>query len=70
MIDRETTGDESPPRAAHRDGPFGFALLNGLGVFDKHVYGGTVDPAEVARRRRRNRAARVSRRVNRMRARS
>lgn len=35
-----------------------------------HIYGGTVAPAVVARRRAANKVARRSRRVNRMRARS
>lgn len=34
-----------------------------------HIYQGTVDPAVVAHRRRRNRAARRSRRINRLAAR-
>jgi hypothetical protein len=31
----------------------------------RNLYGGTVDPAEIADRRRRNRAARAARRINR-----
>lgn len=31
-----------------------------------HVYGGTVDPVTIAHRRRRNKAARRSRRINRL----
>ena len=41
------------------------AILSRLQHADKHVYAGTVPAAEVARRRRRNKAARVSRRSNR-----
>jgi hypothetical protein len=40
------------------------AILVGL-QGKPHVYGGTVDPAVVARRRRRNKTARKSRRINR-----
>lgn len=32
----------------------------------KHIYGGTVDPAVVAHRRKRNKAARRSRRISRL----
>jgi hypothetical protein len=32
----------------------------------KHIYGGTVDPAVVAHRRKRNKVARRSRRINRL----
>lgn len=32
----------------------------------KHIYAGTVDPAVVAHRRKRNKAARKSRRINRL----
>lgn len=32
----------------------------------KHIYGGTVDPVVVAHRRKRNKAARRSRRINRL----
>jgi len=35
------------------------------GLQRKHVYGGTVDPKEVSRRRARNKVARRSRRANR-----
>ncbi|MCV7358518.1 hypothetical protein [Mycolicibacterium fluoranthenivorans] len=38
-----------------------FAALQG-----KHIYAGTVDPAVVAHRRKRNKAARRSRRINRL----
>jgi len=41
------------------------AALQGL----SHIYAGTVDPAVVAHRRRRNKAARRSRRINRLAAR-
>lgn len=40
-------------------------LLLALNVTGKHVYGGTVPPAVIARRRAKNRVARVSRRKNR-----
>lgn len=41
------------------------AILRGLQQL-RHVYQGTVDPAVVAHRRRRNKAARRSRRLNRL----
>lgn len=40
-------------------------ILSGLQDRRKHVYGGTVPDHVIARRRRRNKAARVSRRINR-----
>lgn len=43
----------------------GLAILLGLSNRAKHVYGGTVPAAEVARRRAKNKAARKSRRANR-----
>jgi len=54
------------PRTGTRS-PFGVATLLGLQGGAKHVYGGTVAPAEIARRRAANRAARRSRRLNRKR---
>lgn len=42
-------------------------LLYALQVTGKHVYGGTVPPKVVARRRAANKVARVSRRHNRKR---
>jgi hypothetical protein len=47
---------------------YSVAVLFGLGFHDKHVYGGTVDPVTVAKRRARNKVARASRRINRRRA--
>ncbi|MGW3992421.1 hypothetical protein ACWEF6_02930 [Amycolatopsis sp. NPDC004772] len=44
---------------------YGLAILRGLGDPRKHVYGGTVPAATVARRRAKNRVARRSRAVNR-----
>jgi hypothetical protein len=41
------------------------AILAGLNRTGRHVYGGTVPAAEVARRRKANRAARAARRVTR-----
>jgi hypothetical protein len=46
---------------------YGLAVLLGLGDTQKHVYGGTVSAATVARRRSKNRVARRSRAVNRAR---
>lgn len=43
-------------------------MMLALNRSDKHIYAGTVDPAEKARRRERNRRARQSRRQNRSRA--
>jgi hypothetical protein len=40
-------------------------VLLGLNATGKHVYGGTVPPAVVARRRAANKVARKSRRANR-----
>lgn len=40
-------------------------MLLALNHSGKHIYGGTVDPNEVARRRAANKVARRSRRVNR-----
>ncbi len=43
----------------------GMAVLLGLQNTGRHVYAGTVPAAEVERRRRRNKAARVARRITR-----
>lgn len=43
--------------------PHGSILLRALQ--SKHIYAGTVPPEVVARRRKRNKAARVARRANR-----
>jgi hypothetical protein len=40
-------------------------VLIGLNATGKHIYGGTVPPAVVARRRAANKVARASRRANR-----
>lgn len=45
------------------------ALLVSLNRGAKHIYGGTVPPGEVAKRRRRDKAARIARRVQRRNAR-
>lgn len=45
----------------------GLAILIGLNKLGKHVYGGTVDPAVVAKRRARNKSAGRQRQVNRKR---
>ncbi|MFD3594368.1 hypothetical protein ACFWU5_16715 [Nocardia sp. NPDC058640] len=45
------------------DTPYARAIL--FGLQRKHVYQGTVDPAEVQRRRVRNRAARKARKITR-----
>lgn len=56
MIDLTSSGDE--PSA------YSVAILFGLGAWDKHVYSGTVPDHVKQNRRRRNRAARRSRRIN------
>lgn len=43
----------------------GLAVLLGLQSTGKHIYGGTVPPAVVAKRRAANKVARKSRRANR-----
>jgi hypothetical protein len=43
----------------------GTAILAGFNHTGQHIYGGTVDDDTVLKRRRRNRAARNSRRINR-----
>jgi len=43
----------------------GVVILVALGKLGKHVYAGTVSPAEKQHRRASNRAARRSRRINR-----
>lgn len=44
---------------------WGLMILMALNKTGKHVYGGTVDPEEIARRRKANKVARISRRKNR-----
>lgn len=43
----------------------GLLMLMLLNARQEHIYGGTVPAAVVARRRARNKAARISRRLNR-----
>ncbi len=43
----------------------GLAILIGLNRTGRHMYGGTVPPAEVERRRAKNKAAKRARRMNR-----
>lgn len=40
-------------------------MILAMGELGKHVYGGTVPPHVIAKRRARNKAARKSRRINR-----
>ena len=47
------------------DSPYQKAILFALNTLHKHVYSGTVDADEIARRRKANKVARVSRRKNR-----
>lgn len=53
--------DKRPPVAP----PSGYALTILLALQEKHIYSGTVAPAEKARRRAANKVARKSRRANR-----
>ncbi|MFQ6170389.1 hypothetical protein ACK8HX_02180 [Oryzobacter sp. R7] len=53
---------ENPP-ADEFTGLFQYGVL--VGLQRKHIYAGTVPPQVVARRRRRNKQARLSRRANR-----
>lgn len=54
------------PRDPNREPTdYELATLGGLNRAGRHVYGGTVPAAVVDRRRKANRAARASRRVNR-----
>lgn len=59
----KTTSSTSTPKPPSR---YSLAILNGLQ--GTPIYGGTVDPAEIKRRRAANRVARKSRRVNRKRS--
>lgn len=52
--------------AADRGEPTGYDRLILFGLQFKPTYQGTVDPVVVARRRARNKAARRSRRINRL----
>ncbi|AVD98071.1 hypothetical protein FDH94_gp33 [Mycobacterium phage Jebeks] len=61
---RELVGDRSERGEASL---YSLAILHGLQ--DKHFYAGTVPAATVAERRRRNKVARRSRRINRLAAR-
>lgn len=45
--------------------PTSLAMLTALNHSGKHIYGGTVSPSVIAKRRAKNKAARVSRRINR-----
>lgn len=44
---------------------FQLAILKGLNKLGKHIYGGTVSEETIAKRRAKNKVARVSRRKNR-----
>lgn len=57
----------SPPLRDREPTEYELAILHGL-QRQPHVYQGTVDPVTVAERRRRNKAARRSRRMNRRRS--
>ena len=50
--------------------PSGYEMMILRGLQTKqHLYAGTVEPAQIDRRRARNKVARISRRINRQRAR-
>lgn len=53
------------PRVASAPNPFQFAILTGLNRLGKHVYGGTVPAATIAKRRAANKAARAARKAGR-----
>ncbi|MFJ8815460.1 hypothetical protein [Amycolatopsis thermoflava] len=57
---------DAPKPSAPSPSAFAIAVLLGL-QSQRHVYGGTVPAETVARRRAKNRAARRSRRINRLR---
>lgn len=73
MIDHTTAAPQDAPPAApepvvdrfREPTPYEQAILLGLQRRGRHVYAGTVPPGEVQYRRRRNRAARRSRQINR-----
>lgn len=71
-ITRPILSEENRVKAAQAGGltggaePGGFARAVLLGLQHKPVYQGTVDPAVVAGRRAKNRAARRARRINRL----
>jgi hypothetical protein len=64
---REKIRDAITPKAEQEPTTYERAMLNALQF--KPTYQGTVDPVTIADRRRRNRAARRSRRINRLAAR-
>lgn len=64
MTDLSTALIEEAQEERERN-PYQFAILMGLNTTGKHVYAGTVPEAEIARRRKANKAARVQRRKNR-----
>ena len=45
------------------ENPFQTKILFGLNLLGKHVYGGTVSPAEKAKRRAKSKAARKARKA-------
>lgn len=72
---KEATDDEEAPKSKKLRRPSDFIeddiydtklhILAGLQKPGMHVYGGTVDPEEVKRRRAKNKRARAARRKNR-----
>ena len=44
--------------------PYQLTILLALNKLGKHIYAGTVDPVEKARRRKANKVARAQRKVN------
>lgn len=53
------------PFAKLRVQPHSTSMLDALNQSGKHIYAGTVDPAEVRRRRAANKVARRQRKINR-----
>lgn len=49
----------------NEDSGYQKAILFALNKLQKHIYSGTVEPDEIARRRKANKVARISRRKNR-----
>jgi hypothetical protein len=45
--------------------PYQRRVLLGLNFSGRHIYGGTVSPSTIAKRRARNKVARAARRINR-----
>lgn len=64
---RPTAPEALKPDVPAQPSAFSMAILLGLTARDQHVYGGTAPEHVVSRRRAKNRTARRSRRINRVR---